>query len=129
MKFLNLQQTLNDRADSHLLRDRKIIDSAQSTQLKVQDQMFVNSSSNDYLGLANSDVAKQAMAESVQQYGFGSGGSHLICGHQKPHQLLEDALAKFVKRDAALTFSRGYLANLAILQALAKKGDVIIADK
>ena len=61
-----------------------------------------------------------------------SGASHLIVGHAQPHAALEDALASYVAPcdgARALTFSSGYLANLAILTALASRNDVIFADR
>jgi 8-amino-7-oxononanoate synthase len=65
-------------------------------------------------------------------WGAGAGASHLICGHFAPHATLEAELAAFVRPCAgarALTFSSGYLANLAILTALAGRGDAIFADR
>ena len=64
--------------------------------------------------------------------GVGAGASHLVCGHFAPHAALEAELAAFVAPCAgarALTFSSGYLANLAILTALAGRGDAIFADR
>ena len=129
MKFLNLQQKLADRSQAGLLRQRRTIQNAQQSECVSDNVPFINFSSNDYLGLANSDAAKEALAQSAKEFGFGSGASHLICGHQTPHDELEVALAEFVERDAAVTFSTGYMANLAILQSLTVKGDLIVADK
>jgi 8-amino-7-oxononanoate synthase len=129
MKFLDLQQALDERFQSGLTRQRRLVESAQQTQVRLDGKALINFASNDYLALANCQQSVECLANAAHQYGVGSGASHLICGHQKPHQDLEDALAQFVRRDAAITFSSGYMANLAILQTLAKKGDVIIADK
>ncbi len=129
MKFLDLQQRLNQRTDEGLLRERPVVQSAQKNELLVDGKSLINFSGNDYLGLANSETARQSVKENVELYGFGSGASHLICGHQQPHETLENELAAFMERDAALTFSSGYMANLAIIQCLSARGDVIIADK
>lgn len=129
MKFLEIQRQLDARKEAGLWRHRHSIASAQGPELLSGEESFLNFASNDYLGLANSANAKQATAEAIEAFGFGSGASHLICGHQLPHDNLEMALADFVGREAALTFSSGYMANLAILQSLANKGDLIIADK
>jgi 8-amino-7-oxononanoate synthase len=127
MKFIDSRMQLLKQ--SGRLRQRKVIDSPQQTQLVCDGDSVLNFSSNDYLGLASSKPAIEALQESAKDYGFGSGASHLISGHQRPHDELEKALAKFTQREAALTFSSGYMANIAILQSLAQKGDVIIADK
>jgi len=129
LKFLDLQSQLKARQQAGLYRQRLTLQSAQQVRVKLDGRTLLNFSSNDYLGLATSGGGVGAMQENAGQYGFGSGASHLICGHQRPHQLLEGALADFVERDAAVTFSSGYMANLAILQTLAKKGDLIVADK
>ena len=68
----------------------------------------------------------------MARWGVGAGASHLVCGHFAPHAALEAELAAFVRPCAgaeALRFSSGYLANLAILTALAGRGDAIFADR
>lgn len=78
--------------------------------------------SNDYLGLANDPRLAAAWAEGAQTWGVGAGGSHLISGHTAAHVALADALAELlapvVPQAQALTFSTGYMANLAVLTAL-----------
>ena len=59
----------------------------------------------------------------------GSGASHLVSGHLAPHEALEKEIAAFVGFPRALTFSTGYLANLAIIPTLAGRGDAVFADK
>ena len=60
---------------------------------------------------------------------MGAGASHLVVGHQQPHEQLERALAEFTGRERALLFSSGYMANLGVLKALLGKEDVIVQDK
>lgn len=129
MKFIDLQARLNARNSQGLLRERKLLTSAQSVEITVNNQTLINFSSNDYLGLANQPQLADVFAQSVASFGFGSSASHMICGHQQPHKALEEELASFLQRDSALLFSSGYMANLAILTSLPEKGDVIIADK
>ena len=88
--------------------------------------------SNDYLGLANDPAVVAAAREAAARFGVGSAASHLIVGHATPHAALEAAVAEFVRPCAnagALVFSSGYLANLAILTALAGRSDAIFADR
>lgn len=129
MKFLNLQQKLSAWKEQDLYRQRKTVSSPQQTEICVDGKTLVNFASNDYLGLANNLAAINALKVTADEYGFGGGASHMICGHQQPHQKLEEALASFVGRESVITFSSGYIANLSLLQSLATKGDVIIADK
>lgn len=129
MKFLDLEKRLVDRKQRGLLRKRKLINSPQQPQIICDNKTLINFASNDYLSLANNSKIANVLQQSQQEYGFGSGASHMICGHQPPHKKLEKTLAKFTQRDSTLLFSSGYMANLAILQSLSGKGDVIVADK
>jgi 8-amino-7-oxononanoate synthase len=65
-------------------------------------------------------------------YGAGSGASHLISGHSAAHAALEDKLAQFlspfVPSVRALYFSTGYMANLALISALAGKDAEIFSE-
>ena len=98
----------------------------------VDGRELVAFASNDYLGLANHPDVVAAARDGAARWGVGAGASHLVCGHFAPHAALEAELAAFVRPCAgarALTFSSGYLANLAILTALAGRGDAIFADR
>lgn len=129
MKFLDLESKVEARIKDDLCRERLAIDSAQGSELVVGGKTYLNFSSNDYLGLATSDVSKKAIKIAVDKFGFGSGASHLVCGHQSPHDAFEKEVASFLNRDSAISFSSGYMANLGVIQALTKKGDLILADK
>ena len=82
MKFLDLQKSLNERSEQDLYRHRRILNSAQKAQVLADGEYFLNFASNDYLGLANHQTAIEKLSTSANQYGFGSGASHLICGHK-----------------------------------------------
>ncbi len=110
-------------------RERLLLQSKQSAELVVDDTKLINFSSNDYLGLASNLSTIESVHQQLDCLGVGSGASHLVSGHHQIHQTLEIEVAKFLNRDSAVTFSTGYMANLGILQSLAKKGDLIIADK
>ncbi len=85
--------------------------------------------SNDYLGLANHPQVVAALREGAAQWGAGAGAAHLVNGHFAPHQQLEEGLAAFTGKPAALLFSTGYMANLGVVQALVGKDDTVFADK
>ena len=127
------QKNIADRQQSlksnSLWRSRREVASAQQASITVNDDSLVNFSSNDYLGLANNPSLIKAAQQAVEQWGVGSGASHLVCGHQSPHHQLEERLANFVGAERALLFSTGYMANLAVATALASKQDIILQDK
>jgi 8-amino-7-oxononanoate synthase len=85
--------------------------------------------SNDYLGLADHPRVVEAFVAAAREWGVGSGASHLVSGHCREHQLLEQELAAFTRRPRALLFSTGYMANLAVVTTLAGKGDRVIEDR
>jgi 8-amino-7-oxononanoate synthase len=84
--------------------------------------------SNNYLGLADDPRVMEAAVAAVDRYGTGCTGSRLMNGTLELHVELEDALARWMRRDAALVFSAGYLANLATLATLCDPDHVIIGD-
>jgi 8-amino-7-oxononanoate synthase len=129
MPFTQLQTELNRRAEQGLLRRRRTLESAQGVRITVDGKPYLSFCSNDYLGLANHPKIIAALQQGAQQYGVGSGASHLVSGHFAAHQALEQALAEFVGKPAALTFSTGYMANLGVVQALVGRGDTVFADK
>lgn len=124
-----LSVKLCERETKSQMRERLSLKSGQANQIKIGNKNFLNFSSNDYLGLANNPETISAVKNQLDKSGFGSGASHLVTGHHNIHDKLEIAVADFLRRDSALTFSTGYMANLSILQSLAQKGDLIIADK
>ncbi len=124
-----LLKKLDEREQLSQIRGRLLLESQQASSIVVGGKAYVNFSSNDYLGLANHPDTLHAVNQQLAVSGFGSGASHLITGHHQIHEKLESTLANFLKRDAAITFSTGYMANLSILQSLAAKGDLLIADK
>lgn len=120
---------LNDIAAAGLTRRRRVLDSPAGRIARVDGMTVLNFASNDYLGLAgNTDIAA-AMADGATQWGAGSGASHLVSGHLTPHERLETEIAAFTGFERALTFSTGYLANLAVTPTLAGRGDAVFADK
>jgi len=129
MPFEVLQDELNTRAAQGLLRHRCSLQSAQGTRVKVNGKSILSFSSNDYLGLADHPQLLAALQAGTQQYGLGAGASHLVSGHFSAHDELEQALAEFVGKPAALLFSSGYLANLGAVQALVGRNDRVFADK
>jgi 8-amino-7-oxononanoate synthase len=85
--------------------------------------------SNDYLGLAREPLVTRAMQEAAGAWGVGAGASHLVTGHSAEHQALEQELAAFTGREAALLFSTGYMANVGVISALASRGEIIVQDR
>jgi 8-amino-7-oxononanoate synthase len=113
---------LDDLEQRSLKRTLKICDSASAPMMTIDGQAMLTFCSNDYLGLANHPELAKAIAEGLQRFGSGSGASHMISGHHRPHDELEKALAKtqesFIPEVRSLFFSTGYMANLAVITAI-----------
>lgn len=117
------------REAAGLRRVRRRLDSPQRAQVDVDGRHYIAFCSNDYLGLAADPRLAAAAREALMLYGVGAGASHLILGHSRAHQELEEALAAFAGTPAALLFSTGYMANLGVISALVGRGDAVFADR
>jgi 8-amino-7-oxononanoate synthase len=95
--------------------------------VQIRGRTLVDFSSNDYLGLARHPTLAAAMRACAA--GTGSGASHLVSGHGSEHARLEEELAAFTQREAALLFSTGYMANLAVLSSLSGRGERVLLDR
>jgi 8-amino-7-oxononanoate synthase len=126
---IRLTAELADLAATGLTRRRRVLESACGRIAAVDGREMLNFASNDYLGLAGNAEIAQALAAGALQWGAGSGASHLVSGHLAPHEALEKEIAAFVGFPRALTFSTGYLANLAVVPTLATRGAVIFSDR
>lgn len=129
MSFADLSEHLNAQAEQGLYRSRRCVESPQGALLQVDGKTVINFCSNDYLGLANHPSVVQAFKDAVDHYGVGSGSAHLICGHSRAHQALEEELAAFTGRERALLFSTGYMANVGVINALVGRGDAVFEDR
>lgn len=129
----DLSQDLNQRKQSNLFRENQIALSAQGPRMVFDlgdgKKEYLTFCSNDYLGLANHPDIKQTFQNAANEFGVGSGAAHLVNGHSYHHQKLEEDIAQWTGREAALLFSTGYMANLGAINALLNKEDAIFQDK
>ncbi|EEB77262.1 8-amino-7-oxononanoate synthase [marine gamma proteobacterium HTCC2148] len=124
-----LRASLTQRQEQGLYRQRLTLDSAQGPVVRLQGRDYLNFCSNDYLGLAAHPRLVESFQRAAAQYGVGSGASHLVCGHSRPHHELEEALAEMTGRPRALLFSSGYAANTGTLTSLLQPGDNVFQDR
>ncbi|VUD51618.1 8-amino-7-oxononanoate synthase [Thalassocella blandensis] len=124
-----LQAALEARRNENLYRKRLVVGSAQGVRVIRNEKEYLSFCSNDYLALSNEPRIINAMQNAAEQFGVGSGASHLVCGHSEEHHFLEDELAQFTGRPRALLFSSGYMANVGVISALLGRGDAVLQDK
>jgi len=85
--------------------------------------------SYSYLGLIGHPQINAAAKAAVDHYGTGTHGVRLLAGSLALHNELETRIANFKQTEAAITFSSGYVTNLATISSLLRKGDTVICDK
>src|SRR5262252_3553607 len=123
-----IDDDLNERRRRGLFRTRRRLLSAQGARVRVRGRELVNFSSNDYLALAADPRLARAAARAARRYGSGAGASPLVSGLTPPLRRLERLLAEWEGTEAALVFSSGFAANLAVVSALAGRADAIFSD-
>ena len=124
-----LAQSTHERAQSGLLRRLRTIEHAEGPWLESGGRRLLGFCGNDYLGLAQHPLVIAAFKRTADDEGVGSTAAHLICGHRAEHAALEEALADWTGRERAALFSTGYMANLGVMQALLRAGDMCVQDK
>jgi 8-amino-7-oxononanoate synthase len=100
--------------------------------LRATDEMpsgMLNFAANDYLGLSHHPKLIEAARQATSVRGTGAGASRLVTGTDSAMLALEEALATWKEKEAALVFSSGYAAALGTIPALVGKGDTVILDK
>ena len=124
-----LQDKLAALDGDHRRRRCPVLDSPQGPHVSIDGRDYLAFASNDYLGLANHPALVAAARDGALRWGVGGGASHLVAGHSAAHAALEQALADWLRLPAALLFSSGYQANLAVITALVGRGDAVFADR
>lgn len=90
----------------------------------------IDFTSNDYLGLAESEELNRAAAAAVARgVPVGSGGSRLLRGNHPEHEALEAEAAAYFGAETALYFGGGFVANQAIFSTLPQRGDLVVHDE
>jgi 8-amino-7-oxononanoate synthase len=107
----------------------RVIESAQDPIVIMNGRKMIMVGSNNYLGLTNHPKVKEAAINAIKKYGTGCAGSRFLNGTLDIHVQLEEKLARFMRKEAALVFSTGFQVNLGVISALVGKDDVVIIDK
>ena len=117
------------RARDDLLRRVRVVDEVDGPRIVVGGRSLINFASNDYLGLAQHPALRAALVRGATEWGVGATAAHLLGGHRREHEKLEETLAAWTGRERAMLFSTGYMANLGVLSALLRGGDLCVQDK
>jgi len=124
-----LREFLRDREAKGLLRALRPAAFREESYIYIKNKKYIDLSSNDYLGFATHPRLKEASQKAASEFGTGSAASRLLSGDLDMHHRLEEAVASFKGKEAALTFNSGYQANVGIISALYGRGDAIFSDR
>ena len=105
------------------------IESSDGAEVLVRGEPKIMMGSNNYLGLTHHPKVIAAADAALKKYGTGCTGSRFLNGTLDLHEELEDRLAHFLGKEAALVFSTGYQTNLGVVSSLVHKGDYLFLDK
>lgn len=105
------------------------ITSEQDTEVYINGQKVLMFGSNSYMGLTSHPKVKEASIKAIEKYGTGCAGSRYLNGTLDIHVELENKLAEFVGKDAALIYSTGFQSNLGAIPTVTGRNDYIILDE
>lgn len=93
------------------------------------EKEFLKMNANSYLGMSMNKEVIEAEEKAAQEYGVGPGAVRFISGTHRPHIDLENKLAEFHGREAAMIFSSAYVTSMGVIFPLTTKETVIVSDE
>ena len=112
------------------VRVRRTVARRDGVRVEMDGRWLTEFCSNDYLGLSQQFEVVGALQNAAARDGVGAGASHLVSGHHVAHDGLEREVAEWLGYPRGLLFGSGFLANLAVQQALLNEdGDVCVQDR
>ena len=106
-----------------------MLESRQDVEVIMEGKRRIMLGSNNYLGLTSNQRVIDAGVAALKKYGSGCSGSRFLNGTLELHVELEEELAKFLNKEAVMTFSTGFQSNLGIISAIVGRHDYMICDK
>jgi glycine C-acetyltransferase/8-amino-7-oxononanoate synthase len=124
-----LERRLQELCDEGLYRRMRLISGPQGPRVLLDGSPVLLLCSNNYLGFADHPRVREAAADAAMRWGVGAGASRLVSGNMTIHRRLEERLAEFKHAECCVLFGSGYLANVGVVSALAREGDVVFSDE
>jgi 8-amino-7-oxononanoate synthase len=125
----SIEGFLEKRRVQGLLRSLRPVTFRDQSGITINGKKYLDFSSNDYLGLSRHPKLIEAVKCALDKFGTANCASRLMSGDSKLHHELEEKLASFKNKEAALVFNSGYQANVGIISALYGKDDCIFSDR
>jgi len=124
-----IEEFLKEREAQGLLRKLRPATLRAQGKIYFGDKEYIDFSSNDYLGLSGHPKLKLAAIKAIDKFGVASCASRLLSADAEIFHELEETVARFKHKEAALIFNSGYQANVGMISALFAKGDCIFSDR
>jgi len=130
-----LQDRIASFKDAAMIKEKGLypyfrsIESAQDTEVVIDGKKVLMFGSNSYLGLTNHPKIKEAAKAAIEKYGTGCAGSRFLNGSLDIHLELENRLAEYVGKEAAVLFSTGFQVNLGVISCLLDRNDYLLLDE
>ena len=105
------------------------LESRQDAEVIMEGKRRIMLGSNNYLGLTTNPEIVEAGIHAFERYGSGCSGSRFLNGTLEMHLELEQELARFLRKEAVITFSTGFQSNLGIISAIVGMHDYVICDR
>ena len=126
--MIDIEARLVELRSLGLNRRMRLVSGPQGPHVLLDGKPVLLLCSDNCLGFADNPAVRQAAADAATRWGAGAGSSRLVAGTMTIHRRLEERLAAFHRRDTALVFGSGYLANAGCIAALARQGEVVFSD-
>src|SRR5438067_730248 len=123
-----LRKQLDDIQAGGLYKRERQIQTPQGPVIRVAGREVINFCANNYLGLANHPDVVAAAREGLDRWGFGLSSVRFICGTQDPHHELEQAVARFFRKDDAILYTSAFDANGGLFEPLLDESDAVLSD-
>ena len=107
----------------------RALETRQGPEVVMEGKRRIMLGSNNYLGLTSCPEVVEAGIRALEEFGTGCSGSRFLNGTLTLHLELEDELARFLRKEAVMTFSTGFQSNLGIISALVGRSDYMILDR
>ncbi|MFF5382790.1 serine palmitoyltransferase [Pedobacter suwonensis] len=130
-----LQDRIASFKDAAVIKEKGLypyfrsIASGQDTEVVINGEKVLMFGSNSYLGLTNHPKIKEAAKAAIEKYGTGCAGSRFLNGSLDIHLELENRLAEYVGKEAAVLFSTGFQVNLGVISCLLDRNDYLLLDE
>src|SRR5690242_839906 len=127
--MLDLEDRLDELSQLGLNQRMRMVSGPQGPRVVLDGRPVLLLCSGNALGLADHPRVRQAAADAAMRWGVGAGAARVASGTMTLHRRLEERLASFTRRRAALLFGSGSLANLGVIPALVRRRQVVLYDE